>query len=850
MAKRKKSNSGQNTLFRKESLKIPKSDYSRDMPNRNMRNFVGMCSAPFDGSSDKPIMEFSGSLEGNRHSALYNFLGYPSKKPYEPIEQYIRYFSKPGDLLFDPFCGAGGLGTMASRIDRHCILIDSSPIATMISKAYCTYLDPEEIEEAFEAIRTKIKGVEPELYGTKCHLSNEEVNIQAAIWSQTYRCVKCFEVVPLKSAVEHKFCPNCSEKISTRQERLGYVPWGVRYRCPTKGEKITRSINGPDNEAQAAFKKWDIPKLVEQSWDATEIGFVDRPLMNHTDGDSPWGVLWRPYHGNTRTVSGFFTNRNLYAVQTILNEIIAVRTNDDVQDLLRLALANILPSSSRQQRHYPGSTFPNMVMPGVLYIPPINEEINVFRRFLSKRRSLVRGQKAVNEILHTGRVLISTQDSRDLNDIPGNTIDYCFTDPPYSGRIQFGELNFIQEAVLGLDTEWLKDEVIVNGVRGFSSTTWQDRLLTAMREVFRVLKPGSWISVCFHDSDPTSWERLQDVMLTAGFLPGSASEVSSMETGWQTLKMHTSEDITKRDLIVNYRKPMARERMEGIELSSEDDDVSFAEKVSLIIRDTLESNPGQTKDRIYDEAVSRMVRTGHMEAHNFDELLRQVADEVKQPVMKDLFRPEDPNLFGTHEISRWYLKETDIDTIDTAESAKEDEAAERITEFIKRFLADNPHQDGVHYSDLFEHYVYTVKDKPRRSLAEWLLDYYYKTESGTYRLPASEEEEKLKAEGRAKGTNRHIRRYVAYLEQGVAIPEETRPNDATLAEWIRHCKRSGLYDQGKLLYEKGGLNLNNLPEEVMVNVEEDYQVCVRMLGRSINKGTVKKSRRGGKKKVL
>jgi hypothetical protein len=58
-----------------------------------------------------------------------------------------------------------------------------------------------------------------------------------------------------------------------------------------------------------------------------------------------------------------------------------------------------------------------------------------------------------------------------------------------------------------------------------------------------------------------------------------------------------------------------------------------------------------------------------------------------------------------------------------------------------------------------------------------------------------------------------------------------RSSDATLAEWIRHCKRAGLYEQGKILYEKGGLNLDALPEETMVNVEENYQVCVRMLAR-------------------
>ena len=71
-----------------------------------------------------------------------------------------------------------------------------------------------------------------------------------------------------------------------------------------------------------------------------------------------------------------------------------------------------------------------------------------------------------------------------------------------------------------------------------------------------------------------------------------------------------------------------------------------------------------------------------------------------------------------------------------------------------------------------------------------------------------------------------------------------KPHDATLAEWIRHCKRAGLYEQGKLLYEKGGLNFDNLPEEAMVNVEEDYQVCARMLVRD----TGKKLKPKGKKK--
>lgn len=239
-----------------------------------------------------------------------------------------------------------------------------------------------------------------------------------------------------------------------------------------------------------------------------------------------------------------------------------------------------------------------------------------------------------------------------------------------------------------------------------------------------------------------------------------------------------------------------------------------------------------------------MVRIGQMEAHDFDELLRTVAEEVKTPLKRDLLRNGEPNGFGSNEMGRWYLKETELVIADAAENAREDAAAEKIGAFIKGFLKKNLGDEGAHYSDIFGHYIYAVKDKPRRQLSDFLPDYFYKTEMGTWRLPGTDEEERAKREARIKGLSRRVKRYIAQLEQGAIIPDHEKPNDATLAEWIRHCKRAGLYEQGKLLYEKGGLNPDNLPEEAMVNVEEDYQVCARMLARTQADGSAKTRKKG------
>ena len=68
---------------------------------------------------------------------------------------------------------------------------------------------------------------------------------------------------------------------------------------------------------------------------------------------------------------------------------------------------------------------------------------------------------------------------------------------------------------------------------------------------------------------------------------------------------------------------------------------------------------------------------------------------------------------------------------------------------------------------------------------------------------------------------------VGVLIDGVPVRNNDRPgNDHTLADWIRQCRRTGLFDHGRALYEKGGLNLNYLNETEQIEAEDDYGLCV------------------------
>jgi len=242
-------------------------------------------------------------------------------------------------------------------------------------------------------------------------------------------------------------------------------------------------------------------------------------------------------------------------------------------------------------------------------------------------------------------------------------------------------------------------------------------------------------------------------------------------------------------------------------------------------------NPGATKDRIYDEVVSRLLRAGGMQAFDFDQTLGDVAETIKEPVRKNLFEYEDPNLFGTHEISRWYLKDGS-EELDEAESMKESKAAERLERFTNKYLNENPEHEGVHYSDLFEQIV--TMEAPRRDMSDWLMDHFYKTDEGTWRPPATEEEREEKRKQRATGALRRIKNYAKLLEQNAPVPERLQPDsDRTLADWIRQARRAALYYQGKIMFEKSGLNLSRLEEvdeNLAMDVTEDYKICLRHLG--------------------
>lgn len=859
---------------KKKTPKMPAGYYSSDKPNTNLRRFVDehLEEHPYQPDKDEyDVSPFDEPISiKNRRSALNDLHIYWSKKPFDAVQSYVDHYTNPEALVLDPFVGSGGTVLCALRRGCSAIGIDLSPASTFITKYYCTPVDLDEFSSAFEQVIENSRSTLDWLYESR-NKEGKKANTAYTVWSQVYRCERCLSYIPLGLCVDVpsfnkdgtpkrkrgggqatcKACPKCykrgiSQEINTGSKRYGRVPLrsSIIVRSEERNrrdikfypfpEEATRSTTSQvldiiEDGCESEDLRFDIRRLREIRDSAIPHQFPANRMMNVTSDTKKWGVLWRAGVADFQTIDEVFGKRALWALSTIQDSIRHVDCSPETKHALLGVFSSSLWNCSRMYRERKKGGGPQE---GVYYLPPLSREVNVENVISGKRNTFMRANAEVASSIKSNKLLISTQTATDLSQIPSNSIDYIFTDPPYSWKVPYGELNFLWESFLGLNTKWHSDEVVISDVRGIDEIIWADKLRSAFKECARVLKPGRCLTLCYHDSAEGTWELVQDIMAECGFIPERVTSTLSIETNQKSLKQITSSTITKRDLIINFRKPKAEQLQRSFNFTGKEDTKTFREKVLVVIREFLTAHPGSTKDRIYDGVVSHMVRKGQLEAFDFDSLLSEIADYIAQPVKKSLFENEEPNLFGTHEIRRWYLKET-ADILDETESKLEDKAAKRLEKFMMEYLDEYTEYEGVHYSDLFEQYLPTT-NKPRRQLVDWLWDYFYKTPEGTWRLPANDEEREEKRKQRETGSLRRIKTYVRLLETGAPIPERLQPDsDRTIADWIRQARRAGLYQQGKIIFEKGGLNLSRLEEideDLAMDVNEDYQVCLKRLG--------------------
>ena len=148
-------------------------------------------------------------LSAKAHTPMYLMHKFWARKPHNVVNEYIKHYSKKGEIVLDPFCGSDPTPIEAIKEERKAIAVDLNPVATFITKMTALSVDINDIEVAYEKIKEKAMKEINKLYVTSCPNCRRESAIICSIW-------KIKVDIPKKIRL---YCPNCKKRIEKKPDR-------------------------------------------------------------------------------------------------------------------------------------------------------------------------------------------------------------------------------------------------------------------------------------------------------------------------------------------------------------------------------------------------------------------------------------------------------------------------------------------------------------------------------------------------------------------------------------------------------------------------------------------------------
>lgn len=571
-------------------IALSRPPYYTACPNPFIEDFIRENGTPYDEATDDYHREpFAADVSEGKNDPIYNAHSYHTKVPYKAIMRYILHYTKPGDIVFDGFCGTGMTGVAAQMCGtpdeetknlfessmpteqiewgvRKAVINDLSPAASFIAYNYNAACDKYDLHEALSKILDSCVAECSWMYDT-WHVDDAGNpilgidgkpiigQINYTVWSDVLICPSCAKEFDFWSAAANDgngtvsevfHCPFCNSRLSKRDcaraeetlfdELLGkpvtmakQVPVSIVYSTGNK-----RYEKKPDKNDLSVIEK---------------INALSYPYTVPTDAMPEGNESQRNVKYGIAYVHQFFTKRNLYVLSSFWNKIqTADHSLFPFMAQFFIGSLRILSKQAKQNKERrtanAGLGWVNAGLTGTLYVSSCPAEQSVLFYF-SKKLS-----KMMITSFMAADVCISTGSCQTVQ-IPNSSIDYIFTDPPFGSNLNYSELNFISEAWLRVQTN-NSDEAIIDSVKQKGLSEYQYIMEQCFSTYYRVLKPNRWITVEFHNSQNSVWNAIQEAILRAGFI---VADVRTLDKKIGSFKQVNNANATKQDLVISAYKP-------------------------------------------------------------------------------------------------------------------------------------------------------------------------------------------------------------------------------------------------------------------------------------------------------
>lgn len=602
-------------------------------PNPYLREWVEEHRTTDDDRPDPG--PFAADSQAGKTSLVYRAHGYPTKVPHEAIMRLILHYTKPGDIVLDGFCGTGMTGVAAQMCGsasaelrttielamdgvewgaRRAVLQDLGPSATFIAAGLNVPVDSDAFARASKEILDEFDEDYGWMYETKLE-DGRTARIDYTVWSEVMTCPHCgSRVVFFEAAfrqdsgrVADEFnCTSCGADVTKSSlgrrfatvrtlagatiERVEYTPIEIHFRVgKQKGKK---------------------------PFDAGDRDVLDRvartPISGFPTGALPIASMG---HGSRLAPKGFTHTDHLWSDRALAALSILWSRAGELDDgpqrrAIRFWIEQGLWGFSWMNRFVPTHfSHVNQYLNGVYYVASLHAEpsprynLEGTRPSTGKRASLVKLWSSLRN--SADQVRISTASSTRL-DVPDDSIDYVFVDPPFGANIPYADLALVVENWHGVVTSTV-EEAVTHSQQGKGLFEYSELMEACFREFHRVLKPGRWMTIEFSNSSNAVWSAIQQALASAGFV---VADTRVLDKEQHSFRQVTAKNAVKRDLIISAYKPQVAVA-ERVRISGGGEDSVWAfvrEHLShLPLRDLLEGVPRIVRERQSDRLYDRMV---------------------------------------------------------------------------------------------------------------------------------------------------------------------------------------------------------------------------------------------------
>lgn len=505
---------------------------------------------------------YAADVSEGKTGPIYMAHAYHTKVPHPAIMRYLLHYTRPGDIIFDGFAGTGMAGVAAAMCGnpkevaalgvegaevgvRHAICSDLSPIATLIAATYNLPFHADRFRQRAEEI---LRQVDEELgWMFRTEVDGRECTLNYGIWSDIFACPHCGadinlfrETVDLDAELlhDHFACPGCGAALTKRQLT---TQWQTVYdpllRTPVRlNRKELVRVNYTDTrkkrgERDATDKDRELIQRI------SEMPMTGCRTCAMEKGEKTVG----PMNANGVThIHQFYTRRN-YIYLSRVGELAA----GDV--FLQAWVTSVMQNVSSMYKFRIDRK--GGILNGTMFIPSLNEELNPCMSLRTKIGVFVKTAYPTR-----GHGVVSLNSATSLPNLPPDSIDYIFTDPPFGANIMYSELNSIWEGWLGVHTN-TQPEAIINRVQQKGLGDYASLMAGALSEYYRVLKPGHWITVEFSNTQATVWNAIQRALQAAGFLIVHVAALDKQQGSFNAVNSATA---VRQDLVISCVKPSER----------------------------------------------------------------------------------------------------------------------------------------------------------------------------------------------------------------------------------------------------------------------------------------------------